>query len=104
MNARGPCPARYSRFALARYFANHLFEQFGDTKDHHIMETRDNLMRLLESVALVLREKAAPEEFMPLRGVIACYLDVDGDYMARPFKWLDDIPRLAKEYRDDKTA
>ena len=45
-----------------------------------------------------MREKAAPEEYLPVRGIIRFYLDVDGDYMIRPLQWLDDIPELVKEY------
>jgi hypothetical protein len=59
-------------------------------------------VRLLESVSLLLREKAAPEEYLPVRDVIRFYLDVDGDYLIRPLQWLDDIPELVKECRRPK--
>jgi hypothetical protein len=95
------------QIALATEAANDLHEQCPhETNLHayHTQKTFEKLIRLLESVALLLREKTAPAEFAPVQSVIRLYLDVDGDIMVRPFKWLDDIPGLAKDYRDDKTA
>jgi hypothetical protein len=85
-----------SRFVFKRIQCTPVQWQWG--------QTRLRVIRLLESVALLLREKTAPAEFLPVQSVIRVYLDVDGDVLVRPFKWLDDIPRLAAEYRDDKTA
>jgi hypothetical protein len=88
--------------ALARDAAHHLYEHLPPEKNLHVIETYEKLNRLLESVALLLREKIAPAEFAPVQSVIRLYLDVDGDVMVRPFEWMDDIQRLAKEYRSEQ--
>jgi hypothetical protein len=83
---------------LAIHTAHLLYEQLPPEKNRYIESIYGQLDRLLESVSLLLREKAAPEEYLPVRGIIRFYLDVDGDYMIRPLQWLDDIPELVKEY------
>jgi hypothetical protein len=94
------------QIVLARDAARLLYENVpaAAEKGRYIENIYDQIMRLLESVALLLREKTAPEEFLPLQNVVRLYLDVDGDNMVRPFKWLDDIPGLAKDYRNVKTV
>jgi hypothetical protein len=85
------------QMALACDIARRLFEEIPtERRTLPVDNSHDMLVRLLESVSLLLREKATPEEFLPLRGVIRFYLDVDGDYLVRPFQWRDDIPELAK--------
>jgi hypothetical protein len=90
--------------AMATYAVQLLYDQFGDKTNYRTDETFNQIQRLLDSVALLLREKTTREEFLPIESVIRMYLDVDGVHMVRPFKWLGDIPRLAKEYRSNEAV
>jgi hypothetical protein len=71
------------QLALAIHTAHLLYEQLPPEKNRYIESIYGQLDRLLESVSLLLREKAAPEEYLPVRGIIRFYLDVDGDYIFR---------------------
>jgi hypothetical protein len=90
--------------AMASYALGLLYDQFGDKTNYRTDEMFNQIRRLLDSVALLLRDKTTREEFQPIERVMQMYLDVDGVIMVRPFKWLDDIPQLAKEFRSNKTA
>jgi hypothetical protein len=85
--------------AVASYAVRLLYENLlPPEKNRYTENIFDQVERLLESVALLLREKRTPEEFQQIESVINMYLDVDGSLL-RPLQWLDDIQDLAKEYR-----
>jgi hypothetical protein len=89
--------------ALARDAANHLYELVPPEK-RAAEKTFEKLIRLLDSVSLLLRDESTPEEYQAVKDVVGVYLSIDQDYQNLPFQWLDEIPELAKEYRRSNEA
>jgi hypothetical protein len=85
--------------ALARDAANHLYEWVPPEK-RATEKTLDKLIRLLDSVALLLRDESTPEEYQAVKDVVGAYLSMDQTDL--PFLWLDEIPMLVNEYRQSK--
>lgn len=64
--------------------------------------TWQKLIRLLDSVALVLRDACMVEEYQVVKDVVKIYMSIEGQEVDHPFKWREEIPDLAKEYRSTK--
>jgi hypothetical protein len=62
------------------------------------------LDRLLDSVALVLRDACTAEDYQVVKNVVKLYMPIYGEEFDPPFKWLEEIPELAKAYRSTKAA
>jgi hypothetical protein len=64
--------------------------------------TYQNLLRLLDSAALVLRDACAAEDYQAVKDVVGVYIGIDGPDFDPPFRWREDIQELAEEYRRSK--
>jgi hypothetical protein len=64
----------------------------------------ERLDRLLDSVALVLRDACTAEEYRVVKDVVNLYITLHGEESDPPFKWLEEIPELAKAYRSIEAA
>jgi hypothetical protein len=100
--ARSPAGALF-QVALAEDAAKALHEKFpeGDKAADRMFE---RLERLLDSVALVLRDACTVEEYSAVKDVVGIYISIDESYKNRSFQWRDEIPEFAKEYRRSKEA
>jgi hypothetical protein len=89
--------------ALAEDAARALFEKVpAGNKDNVRMFER--LDRLLDSVALVLRDACTAEEYRVVKNVVNLYVPLHGEESDPPFKWLEEIPELPKAYRSIEAA
>jgi hypothetical protein len=88
--------------ALAHDMANRLYEEI-PSQDPEVETIYRKLRRLLDSVALALRDTLGPD-YEGVRNVVEIYIHVDENCENRPLRWLDEIPELAEEYRRSKRA
>jgi hypothetical protein len=88
---------------LAEDTAVHLRELV-PSEEKTVKKTFDKLIRLLDSVALLLRDECPAEDYQAVKDVLAVYLAIDRPEFNALFQWRDDIPELAEEYRRSKKA
>src|SRR5258708_3598647 len=69
------------------------------SEERTVRKTFDKLIRLLDSVSLLLREECPPEDYETVKDVIGAYLTIGREGFDPPFQWREDIPELAREYR-----
>jgi hypothetical protein len=101
--ARSPAGALF-QLSLVLDAAIFLFDTAMPDGDKSADPTWQKLLRLLDSVALVLRDACTAEEYHLVEDVVKMYMLIDGRDLDPPFKWREDIPELAKEYRSNRPA
>jgi hypothetical protein len=84
---------------LAEEAATHLYELVPSEKPV-IKNTFDKLIRLLDSVALLLRDECPAQDYKAVKDVAETYLNSRNNSL----QWLDEIPELAKECRRSRKA
>jgi hypothetical protein len=82
--------------ALAREEAN-VLNAMVPSEDQH-SPTYMKLCRLLDSVAVALRDAMGPD-YETVKDVVAVYLRIDDSDSSRSSRWLDEIPAMAEEWR-----
>jgi hypothetical protein len=88
---------------LAHDAATHLYELVA-SEELAVKMTFCKLIRLLDSVAVLLREKCPAQDYQTIKDVLGVYLAGDRPEFHASFQWREDIPELAKEYRRSEMA
>jgi hypothetical protein len=86
------------QITLAHYAARELYEN-SPSEDRFCEQAYKKLNRLLDSVARVLRDKSLADDYLPVKDLIALYIEDDTDQ-----HWSDEIPALAREWRRSQEA
>lgn len=88
---------------LAADTAVHLRELV-PSEERTVRKTFDKLIRLLDSVSLLLRDECPPKDYQKLKSALWAYLTIGREGFDAPFQWREDIPALVKEFRSKNVA